>query len=313
MLRTILPFKAVFCIVVALALSPTALLWGLELSRIETEDITVLYAEGLYGGAVEVLEIYPQVKEDLEKTLRQKIAFKPTVILIRDGEVLQKMTDSSSVVAFAVPERNIMVIDHSRMNVDPFTIGLTMKHELCHLLLHQMAKKGAIPRWLGEGIAQWVSAGISEMVVSEKRSRLNEAILSGKSLNMRALVEDFPRDKESLYLAYEASKSMVAYMIDRFGMEGIIRVLDHIREGEEWERAISKALLISFDELQESWHDDLKKKLTWYTYLINNLYEILFFLAALFAMIAFVRAYIRKRAYMKEPEDDESASGQGEL
>jgi hypothetical protein len=287
------------------SISPALVVWGEEFAQIQGGDLTVLFDQDLSGAAKEALHLYPEIKEDLEKTLKKKITFSPTIVLIKDTRVFQKMADSPFSVAFAIPERDIIVIDYSRMNIDPFTIRLTMKHELCHLLLHQIAKEGVIPRWLGEGIAQWVSEGIPEIMMNSKRSLLNEAILSGKSLDMRALADAFPRDRESLYLAYEASRSLVAYMIERFGMGGMMRVLDRIREGEGWETAISQALSVPFDELQRNWHHDLEKKLTWYTYLINNLYEILFFLAALFAVIGFVRAYFRKRAYMQQREEDE--------
>jgi hypothetical protein len=287
------------------SISPALGVWGEEFAQIQGGDLTVLFDQDLSGAAKEALHLYPEIKEDLEKTLKKKITFSPTIVLIKDTRVFQKMADSPFSVAFAIPERDIIVIDYSRMNIDPFTIRLTMKHELCHLLLHQIAKEGVIPRWLGEGIAQWVSEGIPEIMMNSKRSLLNEAILSGKSLDMRALADAFPRDRESLYLAYEASRSLVAYMIERFGMGGMMRVLDRIREGEGWETAISQALSVPFDELQRNWHHDLEKKLTWYTYLINNLYEILFFLAALFAVIGFVRAYFRKRAYMQQREEDE--------
>jgi hypothetical protein len=298
-------FKTFFFLLVLFSISSAPVVWGMEFARINTGDVTILFDRGLSGGAKEALEIYPGIKKDLEKTLKQKITFSPTVVLVRDTRVFQRMADSPFAVAFAVPERDIMVIDYSRMNIDPFSIRLTMKHELCHLLLHHIAKEGMIPRWLDEGIAQWVSEGIPEIMMSSKGSQLNEAILSGKSLDMRALAEAFPRDNESLYLAYEASKSMVAYMIKKFGMEGMIRILDRIKQGEQWEKAISEALSVPFDELQKNWRDDLKKKLTWYTYLINNLYEILFFLAAVAALIGFVRAYLKKRAYMRQIEDEE--------
>jgi hypothetical protein len=300
-------FRTFFCFMVFFSISPAAVVWGAEFAQIQEGNLTIVFDQDLSGGAKEALHIYPEIKEDLEKTLKQKITFSPTVVLIKDTRVFQKMADSPLAVAFAIPERDIMVIDYSRMNIDPFSIRLTMKHELCHLLLHQIAKEGMIPRWLGEGIAQWVSEGIPEIMMNSKRSRLNEAILSRRSLDMRDLADTFPRDSESLYLAYEASRSFVAYMIERFGVEGMMRVLDRIKEGGEWETAISKALSVPFDELQRNWHHDLEQKLTWYTYLINNLYEILFFLAALFALIGFVRAYLRKRAYMRQREEDEPA------
>jgi hypothetical protein len=298
-------FKILFCFTVFLSINTAAVAWGMQFAEIQAGDLTVVFDPALSGAAKEALQIYPQIKKDLEKTLKQDITFSPTVVLVKDTKVFQRMADSPFAVAFAVPERDIMVIDYSRMNIDPFSIRLTMKHELCHLLLHQIAKQGMIPRWLDEGLAQWVSEGIPEIMMNSKRSQLNEAVLSGKSLDMRALADAFPRDEESLSLAYEASRSLVAYMIERFGVEGMIRILNRIKEGEDWETAISEALSVPFDELQRNWQHDLEKKLTWYTYLINNLYELLFFLAAVITSIGFVRAYLRKRAYMRQREGDE--------
>jgi hypothetical protein len=48
--------------------------------------------------------------------------------------------------------------------------------------------------------------------------------------------------------------------------------------------------------------------LTWVTYLINNLYEILFFLAAVLAVCGSWRALRKKRAYMKSEEEENGGS-----
>jgi hypothetical protein len=65
---------------------------------------------------------------------------------------------------------------------------------------------------------------------------------------------------------------------------------------------------ISFYELEQSWAQSLKKRLTWVTYLINNLYEILFFLAAVLAVCGSWRALRKKRAYMKSEEEENGGS-----
>ena len=70
------------------------------------------------------------------------------------------------------------------------------------------------------------------------------------------------------------------------------------------DRAILKGLSISFDELERRWQDHLKKRATWFYYLINNLYEILFFLAALLMIYGFIRSMIKKRANGHEEEDN---------
>jgi hypothetical protein len=232
------------------------------------------------------------------------VNFRPTVLLVNESETFQRMAGTNLIVAFAVPERNLMVIDYSKMRTDPFTIETTMKHELCHLLLHNNIKEENLPRWLDEGICQWVSDGIAEIIMTQKRSVLDEAVLSGRYISIRALTGRFPRDKRYLVLAYEESKSLVEYMMGAFGEEAVLSVLKYLEDGVEVEEAIIRGLSISLDELESRWLQHLKRKITWVTYLINHLYEILFFLAAMAMIYGFVRRLMKKRAYKDEEEED---------
>ncbi|MBN2032086.1 MAG: hypothetical protein JW836_02330, partial [Deltaproteobacteria bacterium] len=134
---------------------------------------------------------------------------------------------------------------------------------------------------------------------------LNEAVLAGNIIPLKALSEFFPADREPMRLAYEQSLSFVSYMVEEYGLESILRVLEAFKEGNAWEEAVSSAVGISFLDLEDKWRNHLRKKLTWFTYLVNNLYQILFFLAAVASIIGFVRAYARKRAYMREQEEEE--------
>jgi len=175
-------------------------------------------------------------------------------------------------------------------------------------MLHDHLKGKDLPKWLEEGVCVWVSEGIAEIMMDQKRSRLNEALLAGRVIPLRALSRGFPRDRESLTLAYEESKSIVSYMVATHGLEGLLETLRRVREGHPWEEAVQGAMGIPFDELEESWAQSLKKRLTWGTYLINNLYEILFFLAAILAVCGFWRALRKKRAYMKSEEEENGGS-----
>ena len=225
-------------------------------------------------------------------------------MLIKESKTFQMMAGSNLIVAFAVPQKRLIVIDYSKMKTDPFTIELTIKHELCHLLLHNHLKNGNLHRWFDEGIAQWVSGGMAEIIMSQKRSPLNEATIIGKYIKIRSLTERFPRDRKYIFLAYEESKSLVEYIIGKFGIDGILTILKHLKEGKEMDVAVLKALSISFDELEEGWHNYLKKSITWFTYLSNNLYEILFFLAALIMIYGFIKRLMIKKAYMDDEEND---------
>jgi hypothetical protein len=225
-------------------------------------------------------------------------------VLIKESETFQRTAGTNLIVAFAIPEKNLMVIDYSKTRKDPFSIETTMKHELCHLLLHNYIKEGNLPKWLDEGVCQWVSDGISEIIMTQKRSVLDEAILSGRYISIRALTGRFPRDERYLVLAYEESKSLVEYMISSFGKEAVLSVLNYLEEGVEVDEALLRGLSISLDELESRWHHHLRRRITWVAYLINHLYEILFFLAAMAMIYGFIRVLKKKRAYRDEEEED---------
>ena len=299
--------KSALANLIALLVVLPGLSHGGTLLVLESHDVRVMFEEPLKGAAREALELYPAVKRDLEAALGLKVTFLPSILLIRDTKTFQEMAGSDLVVAFAVPEEKLMVIDYSKMTLSPFSIGVTMKHELCHLLLHQYLQGRRIPRWFEEGIAQWASEGIGELIMDYKKPLLNEAVLAGKIIPMRALSGFFPADRASLGLAYEQIRSFVTYMVDMYGVESILNILEALREGNGWEEAVWGALGISFLDLEHGWRKHLEKELTWYTYLVNNLYHILFFLAAVASIIGFFRAYMRKRAYMREPEEEEES------
>jgi hypothetical protein len=275
---------------------------------LKRQDLAVMYEESLSGGAEEAADLYPEVKKDVETKLGLKVAFIPSVLLIKDRQAFQRLAGSALVAAFAVPQENLMVIDHSKMNVSPFSLEVTMKHELCHLLLHAYLGDREIPRWFEEGIAQWVSEGISEIILEQKKPLLNEAVLAGKIIPMRSLSRFFPGERQALILAYEQSQSLVSYMIETYGREGVLNLLKEIKDGRDWEEAVRDALGTSHIDLEGGWLAHLEKGLTWFTYVVNNLYQILFFLAAVASIIGFVRAYLRKKAYLREEEEEERES-----
>jgi len=291
--------------IVSILMTVPQLIGAAERCSLREKEVIVLFEESLRMAAEEVATVYPLIKKELEKRLTWSVSFIPTVLLIRESDTFQRMAGSHIIVAFAVPERNLVVIDYSKMRTDPFTIETTLKHELCHLLLHHHIKEENLPKWLDEGICQWVSDGIAEIIMSQKRSLLDEAILSGRYISFRTLRDRFPRDKRRLILAYEQSKSLVEYMMGSYGWEATLVVLSDLREGADVDLAIMQGFSISMDELEARWHHDLKRRITWPTYLISHLYEILFFLAALAMTYGFIRRWLKKRAYRDEEDEQD--------
>ena len=266
-------------------------------------ELTVFFDAPLRHAANEVVRIYPVVKADIERVFGWKVDFKTSVLLVNQRKRFRQMARSTMTVAFALPEKRLMVIDYSRMNTHPFNLEITLKHELCHLLLHSRVNK-AMPRWLEEGICQWASDGIGEIIMEQKRSLLNRAAFEGRFIPLDSLERVFPDDKEGLLLAYEQSKSFVAYIIRRFGKQGVLDVLEHMRGGKNTNQAVLKALSVPMADLERHWQGSLKKRATWFTFLSYNMYEILFALTALITIYAFIRTMKKKREYSTEEQEE---------
>lgn len=272
---------------------------------IENKDAVVLFDAPLESAAKEVMAVCPAIRTELENLLGWQCRFRPVIVLIKDEDIFRKMAGHDLFVAFAVPEKKYMVIDFSKMGRDPFTLEITLKHELCHLLLHDHIQKADLPRWLDEGVAQWACGGISELLTAKKESLLDEAVLTGNCIPFRSLGYRFPREKTGLTLAYNQSKSMVTYITETFGKACLLKILGYLKAGDDADIAVRKSLLISFQELEARWYESVKKRTSWLVYAAIHLYDILFFLAALTTVLGFIRLTVRKKTYKDEEEEEE--------
>jgi len=266
-----------------------------ETRDIETEEVIVIF-EGLQiAAAEEVAEVFPSVKEELTEALGLKVDFRPTVLLDRGGEVIRKTAGNAIFVAYAVPERSLIVLDTSRVYAKPFSLKSTLKHELCHLILHRNIEK--IPQWFDEGVCQWASEGIAELMAEESEHALQKATVSGKLISIKDL-HRFPPD--NLTLAYEESKSIIEYIQKEFGRQGIIRVLGSLKGGYSLDESFQRGISITPSRLEVQWYGYLKRKYTWFSYISRNIYGILFLIGALATLISFMRFLKRKKEYVDE-------------
>jgi len=288
-------------------------LYGEQLNSIKRNGVCVLFEEPVKNAAKEVVNIYPRLIAELEKTLKWKLDYEPKVLLIKNRQTFRKMARSDFVVAYAVPQKKFIVIDYSRMNISPFNLGITLKHELCHLLLHCYIPGKRLPRWLDEGVAQWVSDGIAEIIMDRRQSILTRVAFTKNYIPISELAEKFPQNKQSLLLAYEESKNFVEYIIRRFGSDGLLKILGNLKAGDEINPAIEKSISISLYELEKQWHEHLSSnRLTWWlVYLSNNLYGILFFLAAMITIFAFIKLQKKKNDDDDDDDDDYWTNGPG--
>jgi hypothetical protein len=276
-----------------------------NLAVTEGNDIIVQYNETLKNAAKEVIKLYPRIKQELEGIFGWEIDFKPSIVLIRENARFQEIIANPYIIAFAIPHKNLVVIDYSKMNVSPFTLGVTLKHEMCHVLLGRNIPSERLPRWLNEGFCQWVTGGVGELMIDDKQPNLNKASLSHRLIPLSLLSRNFPIDRDQLILAYEESKSVVEYMVTEYGQRGVVTIMNSLKEGDDIDEATRKGLSISLDELEERWTQYLQQRVTWIGYVAANIYTILFFVAALLTICGFLRIIIKRRLRASRVDDDD--------
>jgi hypothetical protein len=274
-------------------------------SRLQTDEITTVYEPALQRVAQNVHDLYPKLRRELEGLFGWHFDTKPQVVLVAQHRRFRELTGNPHVVAYAIPSKNLIVIDYTRMNRHPFTLEITLKHELCHLLLHRYVNNRNLPKWLDEGVCQWVSDGIGEIYIDENWSGLDAAVMTGHVIPFSRLTDQFPRDRASLMLAYEQSKSVINYIDRQYGYPAILAILDFLKNGESVEYAVMGSLGVSLEQLEAEWLEQLDTTPRWLIFLASHVYAILFFLAALLTMFGFIRLLVkRKRIYREWEEDD---------
>jgi hypothetical protein len=274
-----------------------------EMHMLASDVVNVQFPEPLRNAAREVIRLYPSVKKELEDSFHAAITFMPTITLIKERGDFQNIAGHAPVAALAISDGDHIIIDNSRMKTYPFTLEVTLKHELCHLLLHHITGDGRLPRWFNEGIAQWTSSGIAEIIVGERKDLLDQAVLSKRLIPLASLDTSFPADEHSLILSYEQSQSVIGFISAEYGPDAVVRILKSVRKDCDIDCALRNGIGLSLFELEQKWHAFLERKVTWFTYVSANLYQILFIFGALVLTAGFIRMLLMKRRYRDGEED----------
>ena len=273
-------------------------------------EITVRYDAPLKNAAVRMASAYKKNRTDIEAKLGWQLRIDPVVALMSDSEEFQKIVGDKLVTAFALPGRNLIVIDYSRTDRLPFELEDTFKHELTHILLHQRISNEYLPKWLDEGVAQWASGGMADIMRTENKDLLEQAALSHRMLSLKDLNSNFPSSPDGLVLAYEESKSFTEFIVKHYGEAQLRLFLKGLEKQDTIERAVYDNYGVSLDKLEQTWKRGLIRENLWIEYIADHMYWLLFFLAALITIAGYCAVKRRMRDY--RDEEVEAEGGEGE-
>lgn len=290
---------AVFALLLLPGLSGAA-----SLQVLETKDAAVVYEsrEGALAG--EIPAAYRGVRDELQGTFGFELTYRPVIRLVGEEAPEGAGKGAFRFIAYARPEEGLVVLFLAPIRASGVPLSSVLKHEVCHLLLHDAVGGDRLPRWLDEGIAQWASGGFSELAAPGRPFFLPGAVLAGGDIPLEELVSRFPGTERDIRLAYEKSRSVVEYLLETGGgIEKLTLLLRDLSRGVPADGAFRTVYGMTPGQFEKAWKRHVAGIAGWLFYLSSYLYEILFFVGALAAFAGFLR-YLRKKRTYRDDEDD---------
>lgn len=128
-------------------------------------------------------------------------------------------------------------------------------HELGHLVVHQdvFGPYGVLPTWLDEGLAMDAEGELR----SDLQQMLNQAIARDTLFSIRSIASSFPTDPYEAKLSYAESYSVVQFLIDSYGSDKIVELLQVFKNGSTDNEALLQVYGFDTEGLGERWRVSL--------------------------------------------------------
>ncbi len=236
-------------------------------------------------------------------------------------------TASGDVLAVADESSGRIIISPASWRGDPSRLGGVLTHELSHLVLGaKFRAAGAdLPRWLDEGMAQYV-AGDWEFDIdwaAQQGQIMEAAAASGRLVRIGQLDALFGGDRSDVQLAYAQSYSLVSHLASTYGQRNLRIFLDGAaspeatpgegaaRPGVTLDGAAHTAFGAGIAELEVAWREATESRSRWWDVLLegSNFSVLLWSTLAALVIIGFVVVSLRKRRAYAGMEEGAETNG----
>jgi hypothetical protein len=235
--------------------------------QLSANGLTVHWIEGhgdpIFGQAA--LDIAQASVEDINVELRAP-APESIHVYIYDAQpnlnAAMVLTGREWVSGQAHPELGVAVV------AIPFEEGYTSRmdryipHEITHLLVYQAVTPVSyryVPEWLDEGLA----TSHERLPTPEYAIAIKEAHAQGRLLPLEDLCVPFSPDSQTAFLAYAQSSSVVQFIRERYGAQGVRALLAAYADGASCRGGVQEALNTSLNGLETAWRASLKPQAPW--------------------------------------------------
>ncbi len=126
-------------------------------------------------------------------------------------------------------------------------------HELTHLVVHQMTYNPytGLPTWLNEGLAMYNEGELPQGFADY----LDSAIAEDNLISVRSLSSPFSAFAEEAFLSYAQSHSVVKYLIQTYGQDKMLALLNTFSRGSGYDETLESVYGFDMDGLNTLWQD----------------------------------------------------------
>lgn len=132
----------------------------------------------------------------------------------------------------------------------------TLVHEYTHHVI-DLKTKDNCPHWLHEGLAQYEDGRYEEDL--EKEEKRMEVLTLKLEKNMLVPLKYLgpywqSENTEMVSLAYSEAYTATKYLIKRYGLKGINKLLEKLGEGVSIDEALEEVFYLDYQTLDRKWH-----------------------------------------------------------
>lgn len=224
-----------------------------EWIEVSEGPVTVAYHGPVESRARAILDVSIQTIEKMGPLLGAEMETPIRVTMYNNvKEMLEALPPGSSTVRSELVTEGqafsevstVMVLGGGRLSLG------TASHELTHILTHRAGDSvfRGLPSWLDEGLAEYgnVDPGFSYDVA------LEFAIGTGRLIPV-VFTQTLPGVPEDVIIYYGQSRSIVRYMIEKFGADKMRDLMTTLKKGTDMDKALTEVYDVDRLGLYQAW------------------------------------------------------------
>jgi hypothetical protein len=170
-----------------------------------------------------------------------------------DMQTALQLTNQPWVAGHATPELSMVMISVPTGPEKNLELRRQIPHEIMHILQYQVMGKSFSqqPIWLVEGMAS-----LAELSVNPEYRTVLSSTEPQQIIPFRTMCIMFPREAASAFQAYAQSESFVGFLQQKFGSDGLMKLIEKYKNGVGCEEGVSSALGFSLNQLEYRWEQE---------------------------------------------------------